>query len=302
MTGREAIDVTDLRYTYPGADRETLHGLSFAVERGEVFGFLGPSGAGKSTTQKVLTGLLSGYEGRATVLGREVDEWDGAFYDRVGISPETPSHYRKLTGRENLRLFASLHDVPTRDVDALFDLVGLSDAIDRRAGDYSKGMAMRLNLLRALVHDPELLFLDEPTAGIDPGNARTVKDVVAGLADDGRTVFCTTHDMAVAAELCDRVAFLVDGRVPLVGDPDELRREYGSRTVRVVTDDDGRETTARFPLDGLPDDPEFRALFADGRVESVHTEEATLETVFLEVTGESLVPGDPAASAEGPDR
>ena len=299
MSSRDAVSVADLRYTYPGADHETLHGLSFAVERGEVFGFLGPSGAGKSTTQKVLTGLLGGYEGSVEVLGREVGEWDARFYDRVGISPETPTHYRKLTGRENLRLFASLHDVPTRDVDALFALVGLGDAVDRRVGDYSKGMAMRLNLLRALVHDPELLFLDEPTSGIDPGNARTVKDVVAGLADDGRTVFLTTHDMTVAAELCDRVAFLVDGRVPLVGDPSELQREYGSRTVRVVTtDDEGRETTTRFALDGLPDDPAFGALFADGRVESVHTEEATLETVFLAVTGESLA-ADAGGTADG---
>lgn len=277
-----------LRFSYPGSRAPALYGLDFSVETGEVFGFLGPSGAGKSTTQRILTGLLDGYEGSVSVLGREVDEWDATYYERIGVSGESPNHYPKLTARENLELFASLHRGETRDPAELLGLVGLEDAIDRRVGAYSKGMRMRLNVVRALLHDPDLLFLDEPTSGIDPGNARIVQDLVLDLADRGRTVLLTTHDMAVADRLCDRVAFLVDGRMPVVAASDDLKREYGSRTLRVVYRHDDERSVARFDLDGLADDECFRRLLSEERLETVHTEEATLEDVFLEVTGEAL--------------
>lgn len=282
------IVVRGLRFTYPGASEPTLYGLDFSVESGEIFGFLGPSGAGKSTTQRVLTGLLDGYEGSVAAFGREVREWDATYYERIGVSGESPNHYPKLTGRENLALFSSLHRGETRDPAELCGLVGLEDAIDRRVGAYSKGMRMRLNVARALVHDPDLLLLDEPTSGIDPRNARLVQDLVVDLADRGRTVLLTTHDMAVADRLCDRVAFLVDGRMPLVAAPDDLKREYGSRTLRVVSRRGDGRSVERFDLDGLAENERFRRLLAKGHVETVHTEEATLEDVFLEVTGEAL--------------
>lgn len=281
------IHVDALDFAYPNADNETLHDLSFEVGTGEVFGFLGPSGAGKSTTQKVLTGLLDDYCGSVRVFDREVRDWDGSYYDRIGVSAESPNQYRKLTGRENLELFASLHRTETRDVEELFALVGLSDAIDRRVGAYSKGMCMRLNFVRALLHDPELVFLDEPTSGIDPGNAKRVKDAISDLRAAGKTVFLTTHDMTVADQLCDRVAFIVNGKIPLIGDPETLKRDYGSRTVRVEYQRDGSKT-ARFPLDDAEGNAEFRRLLGGEQIETIHTEEATLETVFLEVTGESL--------------
>jgi fluoroquinolone transport system ATP-binding protein len=282
------IRVDSLDFAYPNADGDTLHNISFEVGSGEVFGFLGPSGAGKSTTQKVLTGLLDDYRGSVRVFDREVRDWDGSYYDRIGVSAESPNQYRKLTGRENLELFASLHRTETRDVEELFSLVGLSDAIDRRVGAYSKGMCMRLNFVRALLHDPELVFLDEPTSGIDPGNAKRVKDVISDLRVAGTTVFLTTHDMTVADQLCDRVAFIVNGKIPLIGDPEALKRDYGSRTVRVEYRRDGRIETARFPLDEEDGNADFRRLLGAEHVETIHTEEATLETVFLEVTGESL--------------
>ncbi len=216
------IHVDSLDFAYPNAEHDTLRSLSFAVDSGEIFGFLGPSGAGKSTTQKILTGLLSDYRGSVRVFDREVRDWDGTYYDRIGVSAESPNQYPKLTGRENLELFASLHRTETRDIEELFSLVGLSDAIDRRVGAYSKGMAMRLNFVRALLHDPELVFLDEPTSGIDPGNAKRIKSAIADLRDDGKTVFLTTHDMTVADQLCDRVAFIVNGRIPLVDEPENV--------------------------------------------------------------------------------
>ncbi|MFB6170238.1 MAG: ATP-binding cassette domain-containing protein [Haloarculaceae archaeon] len=284
----DVIRTEDLRYTYRGSEQPALDGLDFAVESGEVFGFLGPSGAGKTTTQKILTGLLDDYEGRVSVLGRPVDEWGPELYRRIGVSAETPSLYHKLTGRENLELFGSLYGGSVRDPLSLLDAVGIADAVDRRVGTYSKGMRMRLSVVRALLHDPELVFLDEPTGGIDPSNARDVMEVVEGLREDGTTVFLTTHDMSVADRLCDRVAFIVDGALPVVDTPRELKLAHGRPRVRVEYQDDGAVATREFPLSDLADDEAFQALLASGRVETIHTEEATLADVFIAVTGEAL--------------
>lgn len=282
------IGVRGLQYTYSGADRPALRGLDFAVEDGEVFGFLGPSGAGKSTTQKVLIGLLDDYTGEVRVLDREVRDWGRALYERIGVSAETPNLYRKLTGRENLDLFASIHGGFARDATDLFERVGLADAADRRVGTYSKGMRMRLSFVRALVHGPELIFLDEPTAGIDPSNARAVRAVIEDVQDDGTTVFLTTHDMTVADRLCDRVAFIVDGRLAVVDTPRTLKLEHGTPTVRVEYRTDGSLDEQRFPLADLGADTGFQQLLQRGRVETIHSEEATLEDVFIEVTGTQL--------------
>ena len=283
------IDVRELQYTYSGADRPAIRGLNFSVSPGEVFGFLGPSGAGKSTTQKVLIGLLDDYAGEVLVFDREVREWGRALYERIGVSAETPNLYRKLTGRENLELFASLHGGFARDTTDLFERVGLVDAIDRRVGTYSKGMQMRLSFIRALVHDPELVFLDEPTAGIDPGNARAVRTVIKGLQDNGTTVFLTTHDMTVADHLCDRVAFIVDGQLAVVDTPQTLKHEHGSPTVRVEYRTDGTLNEERFSLTNLGENGGFQNLIQSGQIETIHTDEATLEDVFIEVTGTRLI-------------
>ena len=282
------IRARNLRYTYAGTDAPALDGLDFDVEDGEVFGFLGPSGAGKTTAQKVLVGLLDDYEGEATVLGRPVREWGSDLYRHVGVAPESPNLYHRLTGRENLELFASLYGGASRDPFELLDRVGIGDAVDRRVGAYSKGMRMRLNFVRALVHDPELVFLDEPTGGIDPNNARAVTAVVDDLRDGGTTVFLTTHDMTVADGLCDRVGFVVDGHVPLVDTPRKLKLAHGRPTVRVEFRADGALGERTFPLEGLAGDEEFHALLERGRVETIHTEEATLADVFIAVTGEEL--------------
>ena len=281
------VDVSGLTYTYPGADEPALRDVSFSIGEGEIVGFLGPSGAGKSTTQKVLTGLLDDYEGSARVFGREVAEHGGDYYERIGVSAESPTSYRKLTGRENLELFASLYARETLDPEDALALVGLADDADRRVAEYSKGMAMRLNLARALAHDPELLFLDEPTNGLDPANARLVKELIRIRSAAGATVFLTTHDMAVADDLCDRVAFIVGGDLPVVDTPQALKLAHGEPTVRVEYRSDGSVRSEEFPLAGLSADERFADLLA-GDVETIHTEEATLEDVFIEVTGRTL--------------
>lgn len=289
----EVIRVRDLTYTYPGTNsRDTepaIRGMDFSVDAGEIFGFLGPSGAGKSTTQKLLIGLLRGPGGEATVWGKGPREWGKNYYQRIGVSFELPNHYQKLTALENLKFFASLYDGPTLDPMELLDSVGLADDAHTRAGAFSKGMQMRLTFVRALINDPELLFLDEPTSGLDPVNARKVKNIVLDLKARGRTVFLTTHDMSTADELCDRVAFVVDGRIATLDAPAELKLTHGRRAVRVeYRGVSGGLEEAEFPLDGLADSADFHAVLRGHHVETIHSTEASLDDVFVAVTGRQL--------------
>jgi fluoroquinolone transport system ATP-binding protein len=176
--GSAVIHMQAFGYIYDGAKKPAVDELSFSVAPGEIFGFLGPSGAGKSTTQNVLIGLLSDYQGEIAVLGRNLRDWDRSYYQRIGVAFEAPNHYLKLTARENLRLFAALYDAQTEDTDKLLDGVGLGQDADKRVAEFSKGMRGRLTLARALQHRPELLFLDEPTAGLDPSTARQIRQVI----------------------------------------------------------------------------------------------------------------------------
>lgn len=285
----EVIRVRGLTFSYPKAAEPAVHGMDFTVGRGEIFGFLGPSGAGKSTTQKILIGLLRGHGGQVSVWGKDPLDWGPDYYERIGVSFELPNHYQKLTGRENLEFFASLYDVAARDPLELLDAVGLAEDADIRVGKYSKGMQMRLTFARALLHDPELLFLDEPTSGLDPVNARRVKNMVLDLKARGRTIFLTTHDMATADELCDRVAFVVDGRIVALDTPAELKIARSQRLVRVeYRGDNGALDSTEFALDGLADDPVFHAVLRSHHVETIHSREASLDDVFVEVTGRQL--------------
>jgi fluoroquinolone transport system ATP-binding protein len=285
----EVIRVRGLTFTYPKSSEPAVRGMDFAVSRGEIFGFLGPSGAGKSTTQKLLIGLLRGHGGEATVWGKDPLAWGSDYYQRIGVSFELPNHYQKLTGLENLRFFASLYDVDTLDPMELLDAVGLADDANTRVGKYSKGMQMRLTFARSLINDPELLFLDEPTSGMDPVNARNVRKMILDLKARGRTVFLTTHDMVTADELCDRVAFVVDGRIVALDTPAELKIARSQRLVQVeYRGENGRLDTAEFPMDGLADDPAFHVVLRNHHVETIHSREASLEDVFVDVTGRRL--------------
>lgn len=289
MNTEPVIAVSELTYTYPKTTEPAVRGMDFTVAPGEIFGFLGPSGAGKSTTQKLLIGLLRGHGGRMLVWGRDPLDWGSDYYQRIGVSFELPNHYLKLTGAENLQFFASLYDGATQDPRTLLEAVGLADAADTRVGKYSKGMQMRLTFARALLNDPELIFLDEPTSGLDPVNARRVKDMVLELKDRGRTVFLTTHDMATADELCDRVAFVVDGRIVALDAPTELKIARSRRLVRVeYRAAEGTLQTAEFPMDGLADDADFHSVLRSHHVETIHSREASLDEVFVDVTGRSL--------------
>lgn len=284
------IDVHNLNYTYHSAGAPALRGLTFQVGHGEIFGFLGPSGAGKSTTQRILTGLLRDYEGSATVLGRDLRQWRADDYEKIGVSFEFPNHFSRLTARENLSYFATLYSGPTRDAEQLLSLVGLEGEADTPVGYFSKGMKNRLTVARALLHDPALLFLDEPTAGLDPANARRVTTLIRRQQEAGKTIFLTTHDMTVVDALCDRVAFLVDGEIKLIAAPRELKLQYGKRTVRVDYRANGSRASEEFALPELGTNEAFLALLRDKTIETIHTQEASLDDIFIDVTGRELHP------------
>jgi len=278
------IEVEDLSFTYPGAAAPTLDRLNFSIGRGEVYGLLGPSGAGKSTTQRILMGLLTGFSGTVTVFGGRIGAHGRAYYERIGVSFELPALYLRLTARENLKLFAALYDRPTRDPAEVLALVDLAEAAHQRVETFSKGMKMRLNLCRALLHDPELLFLDEPTTGQDPARARLTRELILRLKEEGKTVFLTTHNMAEAAEICDRVGFLARGHIPVTGTPRALMREYGERQLEVTTVNGAGTATARFPMEEIGRNEAFLALIASREVVAMHTLEASLDDVFIRAT------------------
>lgn len=282
------ISVHHLNFTYRGNPEATIVDVGFEIGEGEVLGFLGPSGAGKSTTQKILIGLLRDYEGDVTVMNRAVNQWRQDYFEEVGVAFERPNHFLKLTALENLRYFRSLYRDETEDPMRLLELVGLHEDAARRVGQFSKGMKVRLNFARALLNKPRLLFLDEPTAGLDPVNAQIIKDKIKTLQEAGTTIFLTTHNMSVADEVCDRVAFIVDGRLALIDSPRELKMRYGKRVVRVEYGSQSDVQLADFPLDGLGDNASFQRLLGQDDLQTIHSQETTLENIFIQVTGRQL--------------
>jgi len=282
------IEVSGLKFTYPGKKEQTLKGLDFAIGHGEIFGFLGPSGAGKSTTQKILIGILKRYEGQVRVMERELREAKNDYYERIGVAFEFPNFYNRFTALENLKLFRSLYGGETEHPQRLLEMVDLAAYGKTKVSDFSKGMRMRLNFCRALLNRPDLLFLDEPTSGLDPVNARVMKELILAQKAAGKTVLITTHNMQAADEICDRVAFIVDGRISLIDSPRELKVRRGQRQVRIEYRDQQMLRSERYDLSGLGDNAAFLGLLRSKQVETMHTQEATLEDIFMEATGRGL--------------
>jgi fluoroquinolone transport system ATP-binding protein len=282
------IAVNNLSFSYAGAKKQAVAGMNFQIEQGEIFGFLGPSGAGKTTTQKILIRLLRDYEGSASVFNRDLNGWGADYFERIGVSFEFPTHFLKLTAAENLTYFSRLYRAETRPPNVVLKWVGLENDGRMPVSQYSKGMKNRLSVARALLHNPELIFLDEPTAGLDPLNARRIKDLIRTQKASGKTIFLTTHDMTIADELCDRVALIVDGRIQVVDPPRDLKLRYGQARVRVDYRSGNRVEQHDFPLSGLGDNSEFLKLLRSHEVQTIHSLEASLEDVFIRITGRTL--------------
>jgi len=284
----KVVSVKNLSFAYPGKNKNVLNDLNFNIKKGEIFGFLGPSGAGKSTTQKIITGILKEFSGQVNVMNQDITSVDSDFYEKIGVSFEFPNLYLRFTAKENLEYFSSLYNVKTVDTLNLLEMVGLKEAADIRVEKFSKGMKMRLNFCRALINKPELLFLDEPTSGLDPGNARVIKDIILEKATQGKTIFLTTHNMLTVDDLCDRVAFIVEGEIVLIDTPQNLKNYYGSKDVEIKYINDNEQKSEVFDLNGLYQNKEFLNLLRENEVESIHSKEADLEEVFIKVTGRKL--------------
>lgn len=280
------IQVNNLSFSY--TKQPFISEMSFSVSSGEIFGFLGPSGAGKSTLQKILLGMLPTYQGSAIVDGIECKAVTNRFYENIGVDFEFSTMYEKLTAKENLRFFSSLYEKNLRPIDELLQMVGLEHDADKRVADYSKGMKSRLNFIKALLHDPHLLFLDEPTSGLDPTNSRMMKDIILAEKAKGKTVLLTTHNMQDAAELCDRVAFIINGKICALDSPHNLIMSKGAATVTYTWIENG-EHSANCPLDRLSADEQLKRLIAKNRLQSIHSSEPTLNDIFMDITGRTLL-------------
>ena len=272
----------------PAAKRlVAVDGLSLEVARGEVFGLLGPNGAGKSTTIGMAVGLITPDEGSVEIEGAGAPTLAAARM-HLGVAPQELALYDELTGEENLRFFGKLYELTgTRlreRVDAVLELVGLSPRRGDRVKAYSGGMKRRLNLAAALLHDPPLLLLDEPTAGVDPQSRNNLLEVVRELARRGRTIIYTTHYMEEASKLCDRVGIIDRGRLLALGTVAELTQKHGGKSV--VTLHKGDDTHERIETD----DPvrEIQRVLSNGHVQNVRIDRPDLESVFLGLTGRSL--------------
>ncbi len=283
---QQAIEVSDLSYAY--GDVKAVDGVSFSVAPGEILGFLGPNGAGKSTTIKMLTGQLRPDSGSIRILGMSHADEREHIQARMGVCFEEKNLYEAMSGEENLRFFASLFGIKGVDTDALLRRVGLGDRSGDRVAKYSKGMRQRLMMARTLVNSPDVLFLDEPTDGLDPVSAKAIRVLIEQEADRGAAVLLTTHDMHEADELSDRVAFITDGRLHAIDTPERLKLQYGDRSVKVrMQTSEGVEDRA-ISLDDAGAAEFLRSAVESDGLMTIHTEEATLEAIFIELTGRGL--------------
>jgi fluoroquinolone transport system ATP-binding protein len=283
------ISVKNLSHSYSEDENYAVKNISFEVAKGETFGFLGPSGAGKSTTQNILTGLLKLQKGEVLVAGYDIRKVQNERFNKIGVSFEQSNVYGKLTALENLQYYAKLFDVPTRDPMELIRLIGLEGKENVRAGGFSKGMKHRLTFARSMLNNPELWFLDEPTTGLDPAIAETIKDIIREETAEGTTSFLTTHNMFLADDLCDRVAFIIDGELKLIDTPKNLKLQYGQKLVDIEYIKDGKAVKETLKTVDEMERQRIGEIVNNYEIQTMHSKEATLEEIFIQVTGRKLI-------------
>jgi len=289
MIGAEVMGVIRLTQVTKRYGKATaLDGVDLCVAPGETFGLLGPNGAGKTTTLRLLAGMAVPSSGQVRVM--EVDPWDSPDQVRsqMGVLPDGTGLYERLSVLENLRLFAGLHGVGPERIERAVAATGLTGLTGRRVGSLSRGEKQRLALARALLHEPRLIILDEPTNGLDPAATLAFHDLLRDLKARGRTVVIASHDMAEVDALCDRVAILDRGRLVACDSPAALKARWGQRTVRVTFAGSAAAQTAEWPLGDAAWVQAVARRQAEGSLLAVHTREATLAEVFLHTTGREL--------------
>lgn len=282
------IKVNSLFHSYAKNDIYAVDDVNFRINEGEIFGFLGPSGAGKSTTQMILTGLLPLQKGQIQVDGKNINNPSGEYFNKIGVSFERANVYKKLTAIENLNFHAKMYSVPTEDPVELLEAVGLGEAVKKKASEYSKGMLQRLVFVRSMINKPKIWYLDEPTSGLDPNTASMIKQIIRKKQKEGTTIFLTTHNMYIAEELCDRVAFIVDGKINVIDSPKNLKLKYGEKIVTVEYYENQQLLTGKFNLNKAEQKHQLNELIGNKNIQTIHSGEPTLEEIFIRVTGRGL--------------
>jgi len=284
----DAIVAEELTYWY--GELVAVDHISFNVAEGEILGFLGPNGAGKTTAIKMLTGLLRPKAGKATLLGMDIAKNVEKVQGDIGVCFEETNLYEQMSAIENLKLFARLFGIRLFDANALLRRVGLAGREKDRVETYSKGMKQRLMVARSLVNRPRVLFLDEPTAGLDPISSEAIRNIILEERERGATVFLTTHDMLEADKLSDRVVFMNQGKIVALDTPHNLKQQYGKRALKAKVSTQSGELEDREVILDTPETPNaIQELFTRERVVTVHSEEATLEDIFIKITGRGLI-------------
>ena len=278
-----SIEVDGLSRTFN--DLQAVDRISFTVEAGEVFGFLGHNGAGKTTTIRMLSGQLRPTAGTARVAGCDVTTEQGRLKPLVGVVSENQNLYERMSGRENLAFAARLYGIDAVRIDEVLRQVDMLQRAEDDVRHYSNGMKQRLLIARALLHRPQIVFLDEPTRGLDPVVAREIRRLVLQLASQGVTVFLTTHYMEEADELCRRVAFLSEGRIVALDTPDNLKMAHGQKSLKATLNTGQALTIA---LDDEAAGKQLEELVSAGHLRTLHSTEATLEEVFIQIAGRGL--------------
>lgn len=280
------IEVKNLTFSY-GKGKQALHGLNFRVSDGEIFGFLGPNGSGKSTTQKILTGILKGYGGHVALFGQQMSAvHNREFFQNIGVLFEFPYLYANLSAIDNLKYFSSFYPKEQlRDANELLERLEFKrDFLKKPVSSYSKGMRQRVSMARALISNPKLLFLDEPTSGLDPRGAVLFRSIIEEEREKGTTIFLTTHNMLDADLLCDRVAFITNGKIAALDNPKNLKEKNSNHRVVLHYLYQGKreeKTMETLELEaGIP--------FAHDEIISIHSQEPTLEDIFIQYTGRGL--------------
>ena len=278
-----AIEVEQLSRSFNGL--RAVDNISFSVEGGEIFGFLGHNGAGKTTTIRMLSGQLLPTSGSARVAGCDVVTEQRRLKPLIGVVSEHQNLYERMSGRENLEFAVRLYKQDLRRIDETLEQVGLVDRAKDNVRNYSNGMKQRLVIARALLHRPQLIFLDEPTRGLDPVVGREIRRLILDLSEQGVTIFLTTHYMEEADQLCNRVAFLSEGRIVALDTPNNLKVAHGEKSLNVTLHNGESLTIA---LDDGDAGKRLERLVSEGQVRTLHSAEATLEQVFLRIAGREL--------------
>jgi ABC-2 type transport system ATP-binding protein len=283
----KSIVVNNLTYSY--GNLMAVDHISFEVGEGEILGFLGPNGAGKTTTVKMLTGQLRPREGRAILLGRDIAKETQTVRAHIGVCFEQTNLYEQMSAIDNLLLFSELFGIKGFDGYSLLKRVGLSGREKDKVSGYSKGMKQRLMVARCLVNKPKIIFMDEPTAGLDPVSSEAIGNIILEERDRGATIFLTTHDMWEADKLCHRVAFMEKGKIVALDTPYNLKQQYGKRSLVAEVKIGAGLEKREISMDTPGTSSSVAELFQREKVVTIHSEEATLEDIFIKITGRRLV-------------